>query len=236
MLSEATKDLFWASGLPPKDTASTPVSQWGGSNTLGKLLMDLRSTHQGKDQAIAPTPGVSQSEIVQMASELIDHAMTPSLPYTSPELIQRADTILASISESPGASSQEQQVNSQAATTPASLRSKLLGKFKASSSKNSKRKAKSPINDDHDDKKRNLKLKDNDQNIYYDLRTYFTSPKPTFSLRETGGVVHMEGTHGFDLVFLSMDFEIRTSILHIVNWYDFSYCILWKHSINYIYY
>ena len=43
LLVEGTKNLFWASGLLPGETASTPIQDWPGLNHLGYLLVELRA-------------------------------------------------------------------------------------------------------------------------------------------------------------------------------------------------
>lgn len=43
-LAEATSDTFWASGLSPEVTAVIDPSFYPGSNTLGKLLMEIRGS------------------------------------------------------------------------------------------------------------------------------------------------------------------------------------------------
>ena len=43
ILVEATNNLFWGSGLPPKATATQPCDAWPGSNRLGQVLMEMRT-------------------------------------------------------------------------------------------------------------------------------------------------------------------------------------------------
>ena len=42
-LVESTQDVYWASGLSPRDTASTHPSYYPGSNHLGRILEQVRS-------------------------------------------------------------------------------------------------------------------------------------------------------------------------------------------------
>ena len=41
-LVESTKDLYWAIGLSPRDTASTKPSYYPGKNKLGQVLEQVK--------------------------------------------------------------------------------------------------------------------------------------------------------------------------------------------------
>ena len=42
-LVEATRDLYWSSGLSPKDTQTTDISYYPGRNQLGRVLEQVRA-------------------------------------------------------------------------------------------------------------------------------------------------------------------------------------------------
>ena len=70
-LAEATSDTFWASGLPPKMTEIISPEYWPGENTLGKLLMSLRSSILETEGAEANNNSNSFEQNYKMPENLI---------------------------------------------------------------------------------------------------------------------------------------------------------------------
>ena len=98
ILVETTKNKFWASGLPPKETAETPSESWPGQNKLGEILMNLRVAKQARDiQQEFQTP-LNNSGALDIAQALITKVLDPHAPHTisSEELLNKADNIISS--------------------------------------------------------------------------------------------------------------------------------------------
>ena len=107
---ESTKDVFWACGLSPQDTAITIPEYYPGYNKLGAILEQVRSelleeerriAHISTDEPEAPeTPKASAAPMHKM--ELMDrmqpmHQMhgIPKMPLIlrlSPQMSQDAAT------------------------------------------------------------------------------------------------------------------------------------------------
>lgn len=110
VLVEATKNTYWGSGLPPRDTDSCHQESWPGRNKLGELLMDLRLAKSPMQliQRNSPTNAQTAMDIdrqhtsirtdaMQVAQDLITKALHPT-PHqiSSDELMAKADNIINS--------------------------------------------------------------------------------------------------------------------------------------------
>lgn len=95
-LVEATNNLYWASGLPPRATANQPIDSWPGRNQLGKLLMELRAVRRSRGQTPqAAATDDADREAIELADALLCKALHPAdSSISSPELIQRADDVI----------------------------------------------------------------------------------------------------------------------------------------------
>jgi ribA/ribD-fused uncharacterized protein len=71
LIVEATGSNFWASGLPPRATATQPCDAWPGQNRLGQLLMEMRAVKFGSPSSSKPTPAVNQPGALQVVQALI---------------------------------------------------------------------------------------------------------------------------------------------------------------------
>ena len=105
-LAESTRDLFWATGLSPRDTATTLPSFYPGNNTLG-FVLELVRTELLKEianiaslQTDAPDEGAIQpnnvnilppsslppTDVLQPATNVIHHATSVNPPLNISEL------------------------------------------------------------------------------------------------------------------------------------------------------
>ena len=91
---EATSNHFWASGMNVTGTANTPPEDWPGQNTLGKLLMEIRSVSLDTDTPPATTTPeqLRSASGIQLADQLIKHVMNNNSP--PPELMHQVDEFI----------------------------------------------------------------------------------------------------------------------------------------------
>ena len=67
-LVESTQDVYWASGLSPRDTASTRPSYYPGSNHLGRILEQVRSELLGEASKIQKINTERHDDVISSAA------------------------------------------------------------------------------------------------------------------------------------------------------------------------
>ena len=157
LIVEATGHSFWASGLPPRATATQPCDSWPGQNRLGQILMEMRAIKFGSPSSSKSVPASNQPEAFQVVQALLTKALNPedALEISSPELMMQADSV----------------INAAQATQRIKRKSKSLFKLKSPSPKHNKRKDISPVSDNEQpDNKR----PSNDKRKLLTLQRYFT--------------------------------------------------------------
>ena len=104
---ESTQDLFWASGLPPRYSASTKSEYYPGKNKLGHTLEQLRNdlikegitsqlldTTNTKDQIYVSQTGNSSDDIVVQQSLLATTTPPVDMPADNCDLKTQYDQLL----------------------------------------------------------------------------------------------------------------------------------------------